>query len=85
MTYSRSRQKREASAISQHPQGRPTEIQSGLPAGEHLAWFSDSDTGYKLVVVSDKGEPEKRIDIGESKMAWGGNMVAGRRAYCLRR
>ncbi len=41
------------------------------PDGDSVAWFSDDGTGYKLAVAPQDGLGEaRRLDIGESKMAW---------------
>lgn len=41
------------------------------PDGKQIAWFSDSDAGYRLVIRNQDGTGERReIQIGESKMAW---------------
>ena len=41
------------------------------PDGDSIAWFSDSELGYELVITDQKGLDEpRRISIGESKMAW---------------
>ena len=41
------------------------------PKGDQIAWFSDSEDGYSLVVTGQDGLSEvRRISIGESKMAW---------------
>ncbi len=42
------------------------------PKGDKIAWFSDEDRkGYALVISSQDGmSKNKRISIGESKMAW---------------
>lgn len=41
------------------------------PGGGEIAWFSDGDGGYSLVIAQQDGMGEPRtISIGESKMAW---------------
>jgi tricorn protease len=41
------------------------------PDGRHIAWFRDQGDGYDLVIAPQDGlGEERRIDIGESKMAW---------------
>ncbi len=41
------------------------------PKGDQIAWFSDSDEGYSLVLTEQDGLADVRsISIGESKMAW---------------
>lgn len=41
------------------------------PDGGHIAWFSDDGSGYELVIADQMGADEpRRIDIGESVMAW---------------
>lgn len=41
------------------------------PDGAQVAWFSDDGSGYVLLVAAQDGLGEpRRIDIGESKMAW---------------
>jgi tricorn protease len=41
------------------------------PKGDEIAWFSDSDNGYALLLAGQDGLTEPRsISIGESKMAW---------------
>lgn len=41
------------------------------PDGKEVAWFSDAGDGYQLVVAPQDGMGEqRRINIGESKMAW---------------
>jgi tricorn protease len=41
------------------------------PDGRHIAWFRDRGDGYHLVIAPQDGMgEERRIDIGESKMAW---------------
>jgi tricorn protease len=41
------------------------------PDGKQVAWFSDSDAGYRLVIGSQDGLGATRaLSIGESKMAW---------------
>lgn len=41
------------------------------PTGTQVAWFSDSGSGYALYIGDQDGtEPLRRIDIGDSRMAW---------------
>jgi len=41
------------------------------PKGDQVAWFSDSEDGYSLVITGQDGLSEvRRISIGKSKMAW---------------
>ena len=41
------------------------------PSGGEIAWFSDDGDGYQLLVATQDGLVEpRRLDIGESKMAW---------------
>ncbi|HEX9729502.1 MAG TPA: PDZ domain-containing protein [Gemmatimonadales bacterium] len=41
------------------------------PDGTEIAWFSDSGSGYQLVIAPQDGlGDQRRIAIGESKMAW---------------
>jgi tricorn protease len=41
------------------------------PDGNSVAWFRDEGEGYELVIAPQDGlGKERRIDIGESKMAW---------------
>ncbi len=41
------------------------------PDGERIAWFSDDGDGYELVIAPQDGVGEqRRIPMGESKMAW---------------
>jgi tricorn protease len=41
------------------------------PKGDEVAWFSDSGTGYELLIGSQDGlKPARRVNIGPSKMAW---------------
>jgi tricorn protease len=41
------------------------------PKGDEVAWFSDSGTGYELLIGSQDGlTPPRRVNIGPSKMAW---------------
>ncbi|MGW8268321.1 MAG: S41 family peptidase, partial [Longimicrobiales bacterium] len=41
------------------------------PDGSRVAWFSDDGDGYELLLADQDGLSEpRRIDIGESKMAW---------------
>ena len=41
------------------------------PDGATVAWFSDDGDGYELLLTDQDGLGEvRRIDIGESKMAW---------------
>jgi tricorn protease len=41
------------------------------PDGKQIAWFSDSGSGYRLLIESQDGlTPPKEIAIGDAKMAW---------------
>ena len=41
------------------------------PKGQRVAWFSDSGGGYELLIGAQDGlQKPRRLDIGESKMAW---------------
>ena len=41
------------------------------PDGEQVAWFSDSGSGYRLLVGDQSGlTPPRAIDLGESKLGW---------------
>ncbi len=41
------------------------------PKGDKIAWFSDKDgKGYALYISDQDGQNEKKISIGESKLAW---------------
>ena len=41
------------------------------PTGAEVAWFGDADGSYAIYIVRQDGaESPRRIDIGESKMAW---------------
>jgi tricorn protease len=41
------------------------------PTGNEIAWFSDDGDGSQLLVATQDGLAEpRRLDIGESKMAW---------------
>lgn len=41
------------------------------PDGKEIAWFSDAGDGYQIVIAPQDGMGEqRRIGVGESKMAW---------------
>jgi len=41
------------------------------PKGNEIAWFSDTGDGYELLIAAQDGlSAPRRLDIGESKMAW---------------
>ncbi|MEE2775584.1 MAG: PDZ domain-containing protein [Acidobacteriota bacterium] len=41
------------------------------PDGADVAWFTDSGEGYELLIAGQEGlSAARRLDIGESKMAW---------------
>jgi len=41
------------------------------PNGGEIAWFSDDGDGYQLLIAAQDGLAQaRRLDIGESKMAW---------------